>query len=141
MEANIRHFRIADIPPVSTSHGCGCKRVLLSKDDTETALTQIAFTRLKAGEECGWHEHPTMEECFLIKSGELRIETKDDYITARAGDYIQLPKATPHNVVALTDTEMLTIGCAVSASMSDKFSEIVSNHVSENAQGSNGLCR
>lgn len=105
---------MSDVQPVSTSHGCGSKRVLLSNEDTETAFTQIALTTLKAGEESGWHEHPTMEEVFLIKSGTIRIETKDETITALAGDFIQIPKATPHNVVALTDVEMLTIGCAVS---------------------------
>ena len=41
-----------DIEPVATSHGVGLKRVLLSKAETEAGLTQIAVTRLKAGEAC-----------------------------------------------------------------------------------------
>ena len=53
-----------DIEPVATSHGVGQKRVLLSKAETETGLTQIAVTRLKAGEVAEEHIHETMEEEF-----------------------------------------------------------------------------
>ncbi len=42
---------IKDIESVVSSHGCGQKKVLLSKDETSTNLTQVAVIYLKAGEE------------------------------------------------------------------------------------------
>ena len=42
--------KIIDIIPISTTHNVGEKRVLLNSQETSTPLTQIAVTRLKAGE-------------------------------------------------------------------------------------------
>lgn len=59
--------KIIDIIPISTTHGVGEKRVLLNSQETSTPLTQIAVTRLKAGEMAKEHLHPTMEEFFLFQ--------------------------------------------------------------------------
>lgn len=113
MPVKIRKIKIPEIVPISTSHACGKKRVMLTKEDTATNLTQIALTRLKSGEGSGWHVHPTMEEMFIVRKGILRIETVDGIITGEAGDFIRLPAGISHNVKAVTDVEMLTIGCAI----------------------------
>ena len=63
----MKHRLLHEIIPVTTSHGCGTKRVLLAKEDTQTNLTQIAVTGLKQGERSEMHVHPTMEEVFLIR--------------------------------------------------------------------------
>ena len=41
---------IKQLPIITTTHGVGEKRVLLNNQETSTPLTQIAVTRLKAGE-------------------------------------------------------------------------------------------
>lgn len=48
---------IKDIESVVSSHGCGQKKVLLSKEETSTNLTQVAVIYLKAGEEGKPHVH------------------------------------------------------------------------------------
>ena len=108
----IKQISLIDILPIRTSHGCGQKRILLRKEETNTTLTQIAITALSAGEESGAHIHPTMEECFLVRKGEIRIELEEKCISGSADDFIHIPAGTMHNVIALTNVELLTIGCA-----------------------------
>jgi len=41
---------INTINKVATSHGAGIKKVLCANDETSSSITQIAVSRLKAGE-------------------------------------------------------------------------------------------
>ena len=68
----IRH--LADITPVTTSHGVGQKRVLLSSSESGCSLTQIAVTELKADETAVAHVHPDMQEGFYVLDGDLEVD-------------------------------------------------------------------
>ena len=103
--------KIIDIIPISTTHGVGEKRVLLNSQETSTPLTQIAVTRLKAGEMAKEHLHPTMEEFFLFQKGDAIITVGEEQITCSSGDFISIPANTLHALKAITD--IITIGCAV----------------------------
>lgn len=105
--------KIIDIIPISTTHGVGEKRVLLNSQETSTPLTQIAVTRLKAGEMAKEHLHPTMEEFFLFQKGEASMTVGKEQITCGSGDFISIPANTLHALKAITDIEIITIGCAV----------------------------
>ena len=105
--------KIIDIIPISTTHGVGDKRVLLNSQETSTPLTQIAVTRLKAGEMAKEHLHPTMEEFFLFQKGDAIITVGEEQITCSSGDFISIPANTLHALKAITDIEIITIGCAV----------------------------
>lgn len=98
--------------PSPTSHAIGKKRVLLSNDETVTAITQIAVTTLIAGEEAESHSHPTMEEYFLFRKGVATLTIAGEIIECVADDFVVVPPATPHILKAITDIEVLTIGCA-----------------------------
>ena len=52
---------ISELPNELLNHGAGVKRVFLNKDDSNTALTQIAWSCFKPGEYCGMHTHLTMD--------------------------------------------------------------------------------
>ena len=105
--------KIIDIIPISTTHGVGEKRVLLNSQETSTPLTQIAVTRLKAGEMAKEHLHPTMEEFFLFQKGDAIMTVGEEQITCSSGDFISIPANTPHALKAIADIEIITIGCAV----------------------------
>lgn len=105
--------KIIDIIPISTTHSIGKKRVLLNNQETSTPLTQIAVTRLKAGEASEEHLHPTMEEFFLFQKGEAIITVDKERITCSSGDFVGIPANTLHSLKAITDIEIITIGCAV----------------------------
>ena len=49
--------RLFDIHPCVTTHHIGQKYILLTNKDTNTDLTQIAVTQLKAGEVAEEHLH------------------------------------------------------------------------------------
>ena len=105
--------KIIDIIPISTTHNVGEKRVLLNSQETSTPLTQIAVTRLKAGEMAKEHLHPTMEEFFLFQKGDAIMTVGEEQITCSSGDFISIPANTLHALKAITDIEIITIGCAV----------------------------
>lgn len=104
---------LSEVRPTETSHHCGQKRVLIGNDDTASDITQIAITTMAKGETSGKHVHPTMEEYFLVRKGRLRIDCGEDVFIANADDFISIPANMPHNVTALTNVEMMTIGCAL----------------------------
>ncbi len=99
-------------PPTLTSHNIGEKRVLLSNDETVTAITQIAVTTLIAAQEVETHAHPTMEEYFLFRKGVATLTIAGEIIECAADDFVVVPPGTPHKLKAITDIEVLTIGCA-----------------------------
>lgn len=103
---------LADVPIVATSHHCGRKRVLVGSADTPSAITQIAVTALEAGEGVETHTHPTMEEYFFIRKGLLRICIADSSDEFGPDTFIRIPANAPHSINALTDSELITIGCA-----------------------------
>ena len=104
---------IKELPIITTTHGVGQKRVLLNSQETSTPLTQIAVTRLKAGEMAKEHLHPTMEEFFLFQKGDAIITVGEEQLTCSSGDFISIPANTLHALKAITDIEIITIGCAV----------------------------
>ena len=101
------------ITDVKTSHGAGIKKVLCANDEASSNITQIAVSRLKAGEQVEVHVHETMEEHFLIEEGTLEFVIDDTIITVNAGSYVMIPAGTKHGIKADTDCKMITIGCAV----------------------------
>ncbi|MFI3294114.1 MAG: cupin domain-containing protein [Rikenellaceae bacterium] len=100
------------LPITLTSHGVGEKRVLLNNSDTQTHITQIAITTLNRGEVADLHAHPTMEEYFIIRKGGAEIIVDSEVFVCELDDFIQIPPHSPHQLKAVTDLEILTIGCA-----------------------------
>ena len=108
--------RLTDIPPVTTSHGVGQKRVLLSSNESGCSLTQIAVTELKAGEIAAAHVHPDMQEGFYVLDGELEVELDGKKTTCSKDTFVYVEKCTSHEMHALTDSRIMTIGCVIEAS-------------------------
>jgi quercetin dioxygenase-like cupin family protein len=104
---------LCSIPPILTTHGIGEKRVLLANDETETAVTQIAVTHLKKGEQVAEHSHPTMEEYFYFLKGEVRFTSGEGTCLCCAGDFVQVSAGVVHSLEVLEDAEVMTIGCAI----------------------------
>lgn len=104
---------LSEILCSSTSHGIGEKHVLLIKSETQTSITQIAITKLKAGEESEIHKHPTMEEYFLFRKGDSILSINNQQLMCEADDFVRIQANTPHSIKAITDLDVLTIGCEV----------------------------
>lgn len=108
--------RLTDITPVTTSHGVGQKRVLLSSNESGCSLTQIAVTELKAGEIAAAHVHPDMQEGFYVLDGELEVELDGKKTVCSKDTFVYVEKCTSHKMHALTDSRIMTIGCVIEAS-------------------------
>lgn len=106
----LRH--ISTIAPVSTSHGVGEKQVVATREDVGNTVTQIARTRLKAGEEVEAHVHPTMDEHFFFLEGECEVEIEGKVRCCKAEDYMFIPARHRHAISVKRDTKMITIGLA-----------------------------
>lgn len=103
---------IKELPIITTTHGVGQKRILLNSQETSN-FTQIAVTRLKAGEMAKEHLHPTMEEFFLFQKGDAIMTVGKKQIMCSSGDFISIPANTLHSLKATTDIEIITIGCVI----------------------------
>ena len=57
--------------------------------------------------------HWKIEEGFYVLKGELIIQADGTNHILRAGDYLHLRMATIHNLKAITDVELLSIGCKI----------------------------
>lgn len=103
---------ISDIAPILTGHGVGEKRVLLTKKDHFSPITQIAHTRLVEGTSVGAHTHATMDEHFIFLLGKCRVITDGKELLCEGGQYLFIPAGVNHEINVLTDTELITIGVA-----------------------------
>ena len=102
---------IKDIDPIPTSHNAGMKRVLLAANESESPITQIAITDLRAGEIAEAHVHEDMQEGFYVLSGELDIMLDGTVEHCKAEDFVFVKFGTSHELRAVTDVRVMTIGC------------------------------
>lgn len=110
-EVLLRH--IADINPVTTSHGVGEKRVIAMHEDVGEPITQIARTWLFAGDKVEAHVHPTMKEHFFFLEGECSVIIDGDVNICKAEDYLYVPAGCQHAIEVIENTMMITIGIAI----------------------------
>lgn len=106
------HKNLSAIIPQLTSHNVGLKRVLVCNDETESAITQIAVTTLRAGEETDRHKHESMEEYFLFVKGKATLTVEDKELNCAKGDFVAVRRGEAHQLKAIDDTELITIGCS-----------------------------
>lgn len=102
-----------DIEPVATSHNAGLKRVLLAPSESGCAITQIAITDLKAGEVAEAHLHKDMQEGFYVISGKLDIVLNGVVEHCQPEDFVYVKCGVCHELRAITDVRIITIGCEV----------------------------
>lgn len=104
---------LTKIQPVPSSHKVGLKRVLLAAEESECAITQIAVTDLKAGEVAEAHVHEDMMEGFYVMNGELDMVLDGEVEHCTEGDFVWVECGVSHELRAVTDVRMMTIGCAI----------------------------
>lgn len=90
--------------------------MLLSSNESGCSLTQIAVTELKAGEVAEAHVHPDMKEGFFVLDGRLEVTLDNVKETCRKDDFVYVDHCTSHELHAITDVRVMTIGCVIEAS-------------------------
>ena len=104
---------LKDIEAIATSHKAGMKRVLLAANESECPITQIAITDLKAGEVAEAHLHGDMQEGFYVLSGEMDIVLDGVAEHCKADDFVYVKCGVRHELRAISDVKVMTIGCEV----------------------------
>lgn len=107
--------RLSEIEPIKTSHDVGEKRVLIAANESGCSLTQIAVTDLRAGEVASAHIHPDMQEGFYVLSGELELTLDGKVQRCVPEDFIYVNSGTSHEMRAISDVRIMTIGCVIEA--------------------------
>ncbi|HYV33638.1 MAG TPA: cupin domain-containing protein [Candidatus Limnocylindria bacterium] len=57
----------------------------------------------------GWHTHSDADEFFIVLEGKITIQTKEKNFVLRKGDYLELPKGTPHNLSSAENSYVLLV--------------------------------
>ncbi len=112
---------LSDIKAISTSHDVGLKRVLLSANESGCSLTQIAVTDLRAGEVAQAHIHPDMQEGFYVLDGNLDVKLDDEILHCTKDDFVYVKSCTSHELKAVTDVRIMTIGCVMESQRSKLY--------------------
>ena len=50
------------------------------------------------------HVHPTQDEFILVQEGELDLKLDGEWVKARAGDLVRMPKGVPHGYFNKSDS-------------------------------------
>ena len=104
---------LTEIQPVPSSHKVGLKRVLLAAEESGCAITQFAVTDLKAGEVTEAHVHEDMMEGFYVMSGMLDMVLNGELEHCKAEDFVWVKCGTSHELKAVTNVRVMTIGCKI----------------------------
>lgn len=98
--------KVENLEEIPTSHNIGTKRIFLTKEETKSAVTQIAFGSLSKNENVDIHAHETMEECyfFLNGAGLFKIGEKD--YNVEAGTFVKVPAKVKHALVNTGDVKL-----------------------------------
>ena len=104
---------LSEIKPVPSSHKVGMKRVILAANESGCGITQIAITELKAGEVAKAHTHIDMQEGFYVLSGCLDIMLEKEVLHCQTEDFVWVECGTSHELRAITDVKVMTIGCEI----------------------------
>ena len=70
------HINLNDIPHIEINHGTASKKVFIENADTNTDLTQFAWSVFRKGDSCEEHIHPTMDEYFFVLSVDSLIDSE-----------------------------------------------------------------
>ncbi len=91
-------INIKDLPKSLINHGNGLKKVFLQNEDTNTALTQFAWSRFEPGEYCDMHSHLTMDEYFFVYKGSGTYQIGNEILNIIEGDFIRIPANISHKL-------------------------------------------
>lgn len=92
MTETLRIIHPADLVPADPTPGMQRLRAL------ELSKLWSGLVTTAPGSVSGWHHHDTNESSLYIVSGVVRFESagQDDYIEARAGDFVHVPAFAVH---------------------------------------------
>ena len=77
-------------------------KIVAEFDDYEVKLAKVEG-------EFVWHDHPEVDELFLVVDGELTIEMRDGAVTLGPGEMYVVPKGVEHRPRAEAECQILMV--------------------------------
>jgi quercetin dioxygenase-like cupin family protein len=96
---NKYHLNLKDIPKTLINHGTVNKKVFIRNEDSQTSLTQFAWSKFEASDICESHSHPTMDEYFFVISGKGRYIIDNEALDIVKNDFIFIPAGVEHQLL------------------------------------------
>lgn len=75
-----------------------------------SAITQVSFTELRAGDSVEEHSHESMEKVFLILDGECEFTMNGVIHLLTKDDVIKVAPKIKHTLVAIRETKLYYFG-------------------------------
>ncbi len=66
-----------------------------------------------------WHSHPAEDELFLVLEGSLEMELTGQTVVVRKGEFLIVPRGTPHRPVAAEEAHVLLFEPATTRNTGD----------------------
>jgi quercetin dioxygenase-like cupin family protein len=105
--------RISDIELSESSHQDQSKKVIFHGSEFASAVTQVAYAELKAGDSVKEHSHESMEEVFLVLDGECEFILNGVFHLLRKDDVIKIAPKVKHKLKAIRDTKVYYFGVSI----------------------------
>ena len=72
-------------------------------------MNDYQFKLAKIKDDFVWHEHNDTDEVFIVISGVIWIEFKDETIQINTGEMIVVPKGTKHRPYATEEAQIMLV--------------------------------
>jgi len=72
-------------------------------------MNDYQFKLVKIKDDFVWHEHNDTDEVFIVISGVIWIEFKDETIQINTGEMIVVPKGTKHRPYAIEEAQIMLV--------------------------------
>ena len=72
-------------------------------------MNDYQFKLAKIKDDFIWHEHNDTDEVFIVISGVIWIEFKDETIQINTGEMIVVPKGTKHRPYATEEAQIMLV--------------------------------
>lgn len=87
--------------------------MLLSAEESDCTITQIAITDLKAGEVVAVYVHGDIQEKFYVQGGELGVVLDGETEHCQAEEFVWVPCGIKQELRTVTDVRVMTIEYAI----------------------------
>ena len=72
-------------------------------------MNDYQFKLVKIKDDFVWHEHNDTDEVFIVITGVIWIEFKDETIQINTGEMIVVPKGTKHRPYATEEAQIMLV--------------------------------
>ena len=103
-------INISEIQFTKSSHPRQLKKVIFIGSEMTSAVTQVAYAELLAGEIIEEHFHDSMEEVFLVLDGNCEFCLDGVPQVLKKHSVIKIAPKIKHKLKALTETKLYYFG-------------------------------